>query len=371
MNDFERYRESRERQGGRTDEIGSNLLWLIITVLGVLNLLAWSWALPGYRTMAGSAVELSKRVWFPRTWSGGETRRKFQQPGTILDEREPEELAFAFLDVGQGDAVFVRTPTEKNLLIDTGEGQNPDSRFTRSINAAERLLLPFLRRNGVRKLDYLITTHPHSDHIGGASRIIDAINIDRIWSSGHNHPTRSRKQMLEAIRVKKRETGLTYNVPERAGGTLEAGRALELGNAVKGWLLRTAPHASNANESSLALLLYYGKIGILLMGDTERKGERELIRKWGDQLDVEVLKVGHHGSGTSSSQAFVRTVDPDHSVIMVGRSNTFGHPAAEVTKRLRRNGSKIHRTDKHGSIFMFTDGRDIRVKSVPSVSAVN
>lgn len=372
--DFDRYRRAKKRRGGRTDAGGSASGWLVIGLLVLLNVLAWSYALPGYRAMVTASPDDGSSITAqaPPSSGGGAPSDSLIQPGTILTQREADELAVAFLDVGQGDAVFIQTPNNKNLLLDTGEGSNPDFKFARQVDAANELILPFFRRNKISGLDYFITSHPHSDHIGGAYSIIKEMTIDEIWAAGYNHPSRSKKDMLNAIKQKKANgANLTFKVPRGAKGTLTEGQKLDLGPSVKAWLLRTAPHAENVNQSSLVILLQYGEVGMLFTGDTERAGEKELIRTWGRQLDVDVLKVGHHGSRTSTILPFAKTVRPDYSVIMVGHYNTFGHPTKEVLSRLRRLGSTVYRTDKHGSIFMFTDGRSIDVSNVAAVSAVN
>lgn len=302
-----------------------------------------------------------------------ETNNRPLHPGLLLTDKKPDEMALVFFDIGQGDAIFFQTPTGENVLIDSGEGSNPDFKFARAVAAAKKLILPFFRRNKIKHLDYFITSHPHSDHIGSSYEIVDNVSIDEVWAAGYEHPSTSKKDLLNAIEQKKQgSSDVKFKIPSKAGGTLEEGQALDLGPAVKGWLLRTAPHkAENPNQASLSLLVYYGETGILLTGDTERHGEKEMIKNWSDQLDVEILKSGHHGSRTSNIKPFINMVKPEHSVIMVGHYNTFGHPNEVVLSRLKRAGSKIHRTDKDGTIFMFLDGKSIDVRKKPAVSAVN
>jgi beta-lactamase superfamily II metal-dependent hydrolase len=370
---FEQYRRGKEQHGGRTDLESGHRLWLLVGLLVILNGAAWFFAYPGYQKMltqgytqdTASAVSISTLV-------DSDSDRGPVHPGVILSQREPDELALAFLDVGQGDAIFMRTPNGNNILIDSGEGSNPDYKFARAVGAAKNLILPFFQRNKIKKLDYFITSHPHSDHIGSSYEIIQNMPIDEVWAAGYEHPSTSKKDMLNAIEEKKSKTDLKFKLPEDAGGTLEEGQPLEqLGPSVKGWLLRTAPNAENTNQASLVVLFHYGEVGILLTGDTERAGEKELIRKWGPQLEADILKVGHHGSRTSTIQPFVDVVKPDHSGITVGHYNTFGHPTDEVLSRLKRAGSKIHRTDTEGTIFLFTDGKTIDVIERPAISAVN
>ncbi|MFB6344791.1 MAG: ComEC/Rec2 family competence protein [bacterium] len=368
-NEFDQYRQAKKRQGGRTDTRSPLVGWGLVLILLVLNTVSWFFAIQGYQAMVNKPEATHGTTARPE--SSHRTSGVPVPPGRILAERDSNELALAFLDVGQGDAIFIQTPNNRNLLIDAGEGSNPDSKYSRAVEAARELIIPFFKRNKVNKLDYFITSHPHSDHIGGAYRIIKKVSIDELWAAGKNHPSRSKKDMLKAIEQKKHEYDLEFHVPGAVGGTLQEGQKLDLGPSVRGWLLRTAPQAESVNESSLSILLYFGNVGMLFTGDTERKGEKELLRQWGNQLDVEILKSGHHGSRTSTIPPFARTVDPEHTVHMVGHYNSYGHPSKEVLSRLRRLGSKNYRTDRHGTVFMFTDGRTIDVKNRPVISAVN
>lgn len=367
-NPFERYRKGKEVHGGRIPEVNTIPGWITIILLIVLNFVAWPFAVTGYQKMVQTggkpdAASISN--------PSGERSSMPVHPGTLLTEREPDELAVVFLDVGQGDAMFIRTPTGENILVDSGEGSNPDNKYARSVGSAQDLILPFFRRNRIEELDYFITTHPHSDHIGSSYEVIKNTSIQEIWAAGYAHPSRSKKDMLNAIESKQASSDLALKVPEKAGGTLREGMELDLGTGTRGWLLRTNPDAENTNESSLVTLFYYGETGILMTGDAEHAGEKELIKKWSNQLDVEILKAGHHGSRSSSIPPFVEIVQPDHSVMMVGHYNSFGHPSDEVISRFKRAGSKIHRTDQDGTIFMFTDGESTRVMNDPAVSAVN
>ncbi|MFP4687929.1 MAG: ComEC/Rec2 family competence protein, partial [bacterium] len=280
------------------------------------------------------------------------------QPGMLLTERKPHELAIVFLDIGQGDAIFIQSPEQKNMLIDTGEGSNPDYEYARKVDAANKLILPFLASNKIEKLDYLIGTHPHSDHIGAANDILENIPVDETWIPGADHPSTSKEDLLNAIE----KTGVPLKVSDEAGGTLKIGREIDLGAGVSAWVLHMDPHATDdINNSSIVILIYYGENSILLTGDAHGEAETKMIEKWGDQLNVDVLKVSHHGSRTSTSIPWVEFTRPKHSVFQVGSYNTFGHPTDEVVNRLKEVGSEIHRTDEDGTIFMFLDGKDIRV----------
>lgn len=377
-NEFDRYRQAKQEHGGRTDKRSGLVGWGIVGVLAILSVTAWVFAVPGYQSLAQSSSSPTSRASTnppetpDRPSTGGGSKDKVL-PGYLLTERKPNETAIVFLDVGQGDAIFIQTPDKKNMLIDSGEGQNPDHEYARKVDAANELILPFFRQNNIQKLDYYIGSHPHSDHIGSAADIFNAMPVGEVWIAGKEHPSKSKESMLKAIK----KNNITLKAPVEVGGTLKEGQKFMLGKYVKGWILRTAPQEDNINNSSLAMLLYYGDVGMIFAGDTEGSreggglGEQELIKKWGDQLDVEILKINHHGSRFSSAPKFIDVVEPDHSVFMVGHYNTFGHPTPEVISRVKEVGSKVHRTDQDGTIYMFTDGKNIRVLNRRDFSAEN
>lgn len=358
---LERYRRDKRLHGDRVDRPPR---WLGPVLLGLLVLLnggAWTGALPGYGRLMDA-------------WWGRGVVRTATGTGSgplLRSHRAPGELAVVFLDVGQGDATFLRTPGGRNVLIDTGEGSRPDHRTGRNRNAFRRVVRPFLRRNRIERLDYLILTHPHSDHIGGAARLVGSMPVGEIWESGSDHPSASRRALRRTVARLPDERAPRIRVPRGAGGALKPGTPLDLGPAVRGWLLRTAPRASSANASSLCVLVAYGSTEWLFPADIERPHERSLLLRWGRQLDVDVLKVPHHGSRTSSGESFLRITSPRHTVFSVGRNNPFGHPDTAVLRRVRRTRSSIHRTDRDGSIYMFSDGETIRVHHTRGAAGIS
>ncbi|MFB6355599.1 MAG: ComEC/Rec2 family competence protein [bacterium] len=392
-NDFDRYRKVREEHGGRVDVESNVTGWIVVGVLLVITCGAWFFALPTYRSLlsgdlqaslvrsSSASVTSSLPVNYQQSSTSkkpsaqGKQVQRPQQPGFLLRERKPDEMAVVFFDVGQGDAIFIKTPRGKNILVDCGEGKNPDYPMARKVDAANTLLLPFFARNNIQKLHYYIASHPHSDHIGAAYDLLKKMPVKEVWIAGHDHPSTSKENMLKIIDKK----GLTMKAPAKIGGDLKEGMKMDrLGPGVKGWLLRTAPKDENTNNSSLVNLFYYGENSVLLTGDIEGTregggfGEQELVKMWGEQINVDVLKVSHHGSRFSTTEEFLDFVKPKYAVIQVGHYNTFGHPTPETLTRLREaETEKIYRNDEDGTVFMFMDGKNIRVKTRRDMSAVN
>lgn len=268
----------------------------------------------------------------------------------------PGELAIAVLDVGQGDCIFIRTPLGKTLLIDSGEGQSPDYRYAKAMDSANRVVLPFLDQLGVRRIDHLIGTHPHSDHIGAVPDLLadKSIEIGEYWGSGFPHPSHSNKNTLKMVQRR----GIAYRQPKPDELPIQ----IELGPDVSLWVLFVNPEADDNNNSSIVVKLVYGKTSFLFTGDAEMISEKEMVRLWGPALQADVLKVGHHGSKTSSSDMFLKYVKPSVALVCVGSYNTFGHPTPEVMERLRRYGAAVYRTDLNGHIMIFSDGNTYRVE---------
>ncbi len=294
-----------------------------------------------------------------------ESRARATDAGRVVTplERKSDELLVAFLDVGQGDAVFLQFPDGTNILLDVGEGDY--ERHDVLVNAADNIILPYLEENNITELDYFVSSHPHSDHIGAAHDLIRELSPDRAILSGRSHTTTTYEMMMEALF----EQQVPVNSPVEADGTLNTGDELSIPE-VEFRLMRAAPEHRNLNEASLTFRLQYGDVSFLFTGDTEDEGEAELVEEWGSDLDSTVLKVGHHGSRTSSNPEFLRTVSPRQAIIMVGGYNTYGHPHPSVVSRLEEHGATVHRTDEHGSIMMATDGETLRYYRSSELSAV-
>lgn len=251
----------------------------------------------------------------------------------------PDELELRVFDVGQGDAILLRFG-DSALLVDAG----PDPKTARDV------LLPRLARLGVQRLDGLALTHADADHIGGAADILRALPVATVWmaSSGQDHP------LLSVIEAAARQGGARIDEPVH-------GQALGWHPAVSVRVNIAAPSAASGdNNQSMVLHVRYGDADLLLTGDIERAAERALVDGNGG-LEADVLKVAHHGAGTSSSPEFLAAVQPQVAVISAGLGNAFNHPRDEVLRRLRGVGAQVFRTDLAGDVVVRTDGHVITV----------
>lgn len=251
------------------------------------------------------------------------------------------DLQVHFIDVGQADSIFIKVPTGESMLIDGGN--NDDS----------NLVVSYLKNQGVNTLDVVIGTHPHEDHIGGLDKVIDSFKINKVYLPEVNHTTKTYEDVLMAIDNK----GLSYTSPV-AGSTFNLG-------AAKFTLL--APNSSNyedLNDYSIVVKMDYGNTSFLFTGDAEGVSEREMINK-GFDLKADVLKIGHHGSESSTTESFLSKVSPKYAVITVGNNNSYGHPHPSTMNRLKAKGIEVYRTDENGTIVATTDGENIAFNTNP------
>ena len=259
------------------------------------------------------------------------------------------DLEVFFLDVGQGDATLVTTPGGKHILIDGGVGEGYGTK-----DQGKKTVLPYLRKNGIRRLDTVVITHPDFDHIGGLISVVKSkpIQIGEVLDPGLAHPSEAYLELLKAIRERPE---IQYRQP-RSGDILDCGEEVRAEVVSPPYLLE------DNNECSIVIKMTYGNISFLLTGDAAGTAEKLMIGKYGYRLRVTVLKAGHHGSKHSTGEEFLEYLLPRVVIVSAGKDNKYGHPNEEVIGRVKKRGAKIYRTDQQGTITIITDGKDYRVE---------
>jgi competence protein ComEC len=248
------------------------------------------------------------------------------------------------IDVGQGDALAIRTPRGRWILVDAGPGGA-------DYDAGRARVVPYLLRHGARRIDALILTHPDSDHIGGAGAILESFEVGLVVDPGVAVGKPLYRELLHRARA-----GRLRWIAARAGQELRVDDvALEILGPDPGELDETPV----TNDLSVAFRLEYGSFGALFLGDAPAAVEEEIAARHGSALRADLLKVAHHGSTTSTAEAILEAATPRLAVISVGRTNRYGHPAPQVLERLERHEIEVLRTDLAGNITLRTgpDGR--------------
>ena len=254
------------------------------------------------------------------------------------------KLIVHFLDVGQGDSIFIELPNGKTMLVDAGENYHGQG------------IIDYVQTIGYHKLDYVVATHPHEDHIGSMPYIVRNFEIGSIYMPDVTANTATFESLLKAIkakglRVKNGRTGV---------------HIIKDGELTADIIAPDKPDESNINNSSIVLLLTFGNVSYLLTGDAETK-ELNAIRA---DMHATVLKAGHHGSKTSTTQTLLKKISPSVTVISCGKNNDYGHPHAEVLKMLKSVNSSVYRTDRDQTVIVATDGSSLTVSTGnPSIKA--
>ena len=281
--------------------------------------------------------------------------RAFSAP-PALGERP---MTVTVIDVGQGDSILIEPPDGKKILIDgggvdRGEGNGGDPLIRESGDQGDsdpvggKVVVPFLHRKGINHLDLVILTHPHADHVGGLNNVLAEIKVDEVLDGGQAYNSQAYKRFKDLIAANR----IKYTLGR-------AGQELDLDQDIKGYILNPSePLLGDTNSDSIVMRLVYGDVSFLLTGDLGTPGEERVLSS-GATLSATVLKVGHHGSATSTSDEFLRAVNPKYAMISVGKHNRYRHPAAATLKRLTDAGVETYRTDEHGAIEIKTDGQEL------------
>lgn len=256
------------------------------------------------------------------------------------DRSRTAELTVHYLDVGQGDCILVECDGEY-MLIDAGD------------NDQGTKIQNYLQKQGVKELKYAIGTHPDADHIGGLDVILYKFDCGTVMMPDLSKDTATYRDVVDTMKQK----GYKNTVPE-------PGDSFELGDAVC-TVLAPMEVYEDANNNSIVLKVEHGENTFLFMGDAEEEEEADILRS-DAEVDADVLKIGHHGSRSSSSQKFLKAVSPEYAVISCGEDNSYGHPHAETLNNLRAMGVDVFRTDEQGTIVAVSDGSQITWNCAPS-----
>ncbi|ACV62901.1 beta-lactamase domain protein [Desulfofarcimen acetoxidans DSM 771] len=256
----------------------------------------------------------------------------------VLQPDLGKQVKVHFIDVGQADSILLQIPGGQNILVDAGNNEDGP------------LVVEYLREQGVQKIDYLVATHPHEDHIGGMDNVIKNFEIGKVFMPNIQTTTKTFEDVLLALKAK--DLKIT---------TAKAGvSVLEQDNLKMNFVAPNKNNYEDLNNWSAVMRVQYGDTAFLLTGDAEQLSEKEMLAA-GANLKADVLKIGHHGSNSSTGKKFLNAVAPEYAVISVGKDNDYGHPHKETLARLTKAGIKIYRTDQSGTIVFTSDGKNISV----------
>lgn len=254
----------------------------------------------------------------------------------------PEGTAeFHFIDIGQGDATLIMIDG-KNILIDTGDRADED----------RKKLTDYLEKMNVTELEYFVATHPDSDHIGSAAYVVENYDIKNVILSPKEHTSKTYENLITAL--EERPQINVINAQDMLGEKIMVD---ELELKILGPIGEF--DSDDNNNPSVVIMARWGNTKVLLTGDAEKEAEERLRTKYGAELDCDILKVGHHGSSSSSKNAFIKVVKPEYAVISCGVDNKYGHPHAEALDVFEYYKTEVYRTDLQGSIIAKTDGETI------------
>jgi len=241
-----------------------------------------------------------------------------------------------YIDVGQGDSIFIELPNQQTMLIDAG------------ISSKGTLISNYISSLGYSQINYLVGTHPHADHIGGMAHIINSFNVGNIY-------------MPKAVSTSKTYENLLNTISQKGLKVITAKSGVNIINNGNLNINIIAPNRdySDLNNYSAVIKITYGNRKFLFMGDAETQSENDIT----SDVSADVIKIGHHGSDTSSGQSFVNKVNPKYVIIMVGANNQYDHPYQITLDRWSNTGAKIYRTDLNGTIIVSTDGNSLNINS--------
>ncbi|MDO5518732.1 MAG: ComEC/Rec2 family competence protein [Clostridium sp.] len=257
------------------------------------------------------------------------------------DNYSIDNMVVHYIDVGQGDCILVQV-NNKNLLIDSGP------------SSSKNKLMKYLKEIKLSTIDYVIATHPHEDHIGNMNRIIDSFDITNFYAPKVSDTSKSFEDMVYSLKKK----NLKINIIKRGTDNIDLGN-----NTNVSVFSPINDSYDNLNNYSPVIKIEYGSTSFLFTGDAEKEVEQDIVNHH-DDISADVLKIGHHGSSTSTSSNFLKAVKPSAAVISVGKNNVYNHPNKETLDRLTQNNASIYRTDIDKNILLISNGNTIKKLSI-------
>ena len=257
--------------------------------------------------------------------------------GTPYIDESSTEMIIHFIDVGQGDAILIQV-NNQNMLIDSGPKESQSN------------LLNYLSSLKIEKLDYIIATHPHEDHIGNMYSVIKQYDIGEFYAPKITHTSKSFERMVESLIAKNKKINV-FDINTKS---------ISLGDKTNLYIYSPEPkdYGNNLNLYSAVFKITYGNTSFLFTGDAEKVNEEDILRN-NNSIKSDVLKIAHHGSSTSTSTSFYEAVNPEVAIISVGKDNSYNHPNTKTLELLKSKSTNIYRTDKDSTIILISDGNTI------------
>lgn len=274
----------------------------------------------------------------------------------LYETRFNRDLRVTFIDVGQGNSALVQLPGRERILIDGG------GYLGSSFDTGRMVVAPFLLYNKIRRIDYIVLSHPHPDHLNGLNFIAENFSAKEFWYNGQDVETREFIKLMETIN----KNNIKILLPDDLSGGREiSGVEIQLFHPLVSdgsWIVGRSKSSKGLNNNSLVLKISYKGKSFLFPGDIEEEAERAVASNWGYSLDSDVLLAAHHGSKTSSTVPFLEAVSPELSIISCGKGNSFGFPHAEAIQRLKDIGSEIIGIDESGAVRISVKEDGLRIK---------
>lgn len=254
--------------------------------------------------------------------------------GTPPPISDSSNMQVHYIDVGQADSILINS-NGHFMLIDAGN------------NDDDKLVVSYLQSQGVEKLDYIIATHPHEDHIGGMDTVVDTFDIGNVIMPNIETTTKTYESFIDSL-INKNVTAIEP----------KPGNTYELGESIFTIISPNNDYKKDLNNWSVGIKLEHGDNSFIFTGDAEKASEMDILHNNID-ISADVLKLGHHGSSTSNTEEFLKAIKPKYAVICVGENNKYGHPHKETIEKLNKFNIEVYRTDKNGTVVATSDGENI------------